>query len=236
MGFLAFLRTIAVLLLVLGFTHVPTAFAMSRPDAVPPFLWTLFSHAAVEYQVPVNTLAAISSFESRFNPYACNFNGVAKYFSTKEEALWAVEEFRRMDFGVMFGKTAYYGDKDVILKRVAEHPDEMVTIVLGGKKKGPYSKEVALQKIGKFKGRSYDVGLMQINSYWINRFDIPISDLFDPRFNVRFGAWVLRQAFNDYGLGADGIGGYHTNPRNNPKRSLWYAKKILSSHKKLFGF
>lgn len=210
--------------------------SFSKPDDVPLFLWRLFVKAAAEYSVPVNTLTAISGFESGFNIYACNFAGQAKYFDTKEEALWAIEEFRRMDYGVMFGETAYYGNQDVIIRRVKEHAEDEVTIILGGEKLRPMSKSVAIGKLSSYKGRSFDVGLMQINSHWIRKYDISVRDLLDPEFNILFGAWVLRESFNDYGLGVSGIGGYHTNPKRNPERSLWYAKKVLSSHKRLFGF
>ncbi len=40
-------------------------------------------------------------------------------------------------------------------------------------------------------GLSFDVGLMQINSYWIRRYRIPLRRLFHPRDNIYVACFIL---------------------------------------------
>jgi len=42
------------------------------------------------------------------------------------------------------------------------------------------------------RGQSFDVGLMQVNSWWIKRYNIPLEMLLDPANNVYVGCWILR--------------------------------------------
>lgn len=49
-------------------------------------------------------------------------------------------------------------------------------------------------------GRSFDVGLMQINSWWIHRYDIPPVSLLDPDINMRWGKWILKQEIKRHGF------------------------------------
>ena len=57
---------------------------------------------------------------------------------------------------------------------------------------------------------SYDVGLMQINSWWYER---GLKDLWlqmgDPCVNVAAGAWVLRQCVDQYGYTWNAVGCYN---------------------------
>ena len=41
------------------------------------------------------------------------------------------------------------------------------------------------------RGLSFDVGLMQINSYWIRRYRIPLRRLFHPRDNIYVACFIL---------------------------------------------
>ena len=57
---------------------------------------------------------------------------------------------------------------------------------------------------------TYDVGLMQINSWWYER---GLKGLWlrlgDPCINVAAGAWVLRQCVETYGYTWNAVGCYH---------------------------
>ena len=48
------------------------------------------------------------------------------------------------------------------------------------------------------KNGTKDYGLMQINSYWIERYKIPKEWLFEPCYNIHFGAMVLRKCMDSY--------------------------------------
>ena len=42
-------------------------------------------------------------------------------------------------------------------------------------------------------GKSFDSGVMQINSQWLTRFSIPLDAVFDPEANIWLGGWILSQ-------------------------------------------
>lgn len=50
------------------------------------------------------------------------------------------------------------------------------------------------------KGLSFDVGLMQINSYWIRRYHIPLRLLFRPRDNIYMACFILADSMRRDGM------------------------------------
>ena len=44
------------------------------------------------------------------------------------------------------------------------------------------------------RGLSFDVGLMQINYYWIRRYRIPLRRLFHPRDNIYVACFILAES------------------------------------------
>lgn len=57
--------------------------------------------------------------------------------------------------------------------------------------------------------RSYDIGIMQINSYWFKKLEkvgIKKDDLLDGCKNIQVGAWILAQNIKQYGFNAKAIG------------------------------
>ena len=84
----------------------------------------------------------------------------------------------------------------------------------------PPSREVAknLLKFLHTKGYNYDVGLMQINRLWIEKYNLPPEAFLDTGYNALFGAFILRRLLDRYGY-PEAIWRY------NGKRS--YLKKVL---------
>ncbi len=76
-------------------------------------------------------------------------------------------------------------------------------------------------------GKSFDVGLMQVNSYWLKKYSIPVEVAIEPHANIIFGAWILATELQKHGLNWKGVGSYHTPVRKNPARGLDYSGKIL---------
>uniref|UniRef100_I2PX39 Soluble lytic murein transglycosylase-like protein n=1 Tax=Desulfovibrio sp. U5L TaxID=596152 RepID=I2PX39_9BACT len=74
-------------------------------------------------------------------------------------------------------------------------------------------------------GLSFDVGVMQINSWWIRRYHLPLEVVFEPRGNVQVGVWILAQSIKRFGLTWQAVATYHT---PNPERGRAYAAAVLA--------
>lgn len=98
----------------------------------------------------------------------------------------------------------------------------------------PSSKEAALKLISRVKGKSYDLGVMQINSFWIRKFNLDPAEVLEPDTNVRLGAWILRSCIDRHGEGWTAIGAYHTgDPVSRKRQSRTYAQKIRRNFERL---
>lgn len=76
------------------------------------------------------------------------------------------------------------------------------------------------------KDRSYDIGLMQINSKWLPtlaKYNINKDDLLTPCTNIMVGAWILSNNIQKLGYNWNAVGAYNAN--STTKRNL-YAKKV----------
>lgn len=125
-----------------------------------------------------------------------------------------------------------------ILEAVAEHESGRNPWALNieGRSFYPVSRDEALMIIEKNKEKSFDVGLMQVNSYWIRKYGLSIPEVLEPDGNVRLGAWILRYCLDEYGYNWRAIGAYHTgSPDNMPQRSRAYAVKVMEKFKYLLN-
>ena len=59
-------------------------------------------------------------------------------------------------------------------------------------------------------GLSFDVGKMQINSWWMERYGIDPLSLLDPATNERWGKWILVEEIARHGLSWKAVGKYHS--------------------------
>lgn len=75
--------------------------------------------------------------------------------------------------------------------------------------------------------KSFDIGLMQINSYWLDRLGLDPVDVLSPKINVIIGCWILSEELKRYGMTWKAIGAYHTPVNKNPARAKAYAAKAL---------
>ena len=79
------------------------------------------------------------------------------------------------------------------------------------------------------KNKSYDMGIMQINSSWLSklsRIGINKTDLFDGCKNIQIGAWILASNIKRYGFNAKAVGAYNSPTARNQEI---YARKVLSN-------
>ncbi len=77
-------------------------------------------------------------------------------------------------------------------------------------------------------GQSFDVGIMQINSYWLKKYRIAIEEVLEPQKNIAMGVWILAREIQRYGLTWQAIGAYHTPLARNPDRARAYASSVIS--------
>lgn len=89
-----------------------------------------------------------------------------------------------------------------------------------------------IQAAARAAGKSFDTGLMQINSQWIGQLGIAPSSLFDPCTNVRIGTTILRHYYAmtwaDYGNVRDAlIGAIAAYNTGNPAKGYGYVQKVV---------
>jgi soluble lytic murein transglycosylase-like protein len=84
------------------------------------------------------------------------------------------------------------------------------------------------------KNKTYDLGMMQINTIWLptlKKFGISSKDLLNPCTSIFVGAWIMAQNIKQFGYNLDGIGAYNS-PRNVSIRRS-YAKKVYVAYREL---
>jgi soluble lytic murein transglycosylase-like protein len=75
-------------------------------------------------------------------------------------------------------------------------------------------------------GLSFDIGVMQINSQWLRRYDLPLEAVMDPRGNIQVGTWILAQEIKRHGLTWRAVAAYHT-PHTDSERGRAYAEDVI---------
>ena len=100
-----------------------------------------------------------------------------------------------------------------------------LVINIAGRDYHPKSSQEALALIreARMRKQGYDLGLMQINSEWLERLGIDPALLLAPNNNIFMGASILAGEIKKRGFGWEAIGHYHS-PKS--ARALAYARKI----------
>lgn len=98
-----------------------------------------------------------------------------------------------------------------------------LAVNIAGKSYYPATREEAEQLIRKAiaAGRSFDVGTMQVNSWWIERLSIDPFSLLDPATNERWGKWILAEEIARHGLNWKAVGKYHSPDPERGRRYAW---------------
>lgn len=102
---------------------------------------------------------------------------------------------------------------------------------VAGKSYLPASKADALNIVRRAREKSFDVGLMQINSQWLRRFNISLETAMEPRNNVHLGVWILASAIRTHGMNWKAVGAYHS---PTPARQKLYARLVARHLKKFY--
>ncbi len=115
----------------------------------------------------------------------------------------------------------------LLLKAIARQESDFDPLVINiaGRDYRAHDREHALALIRRAEalGVQYDVGLMQINRYWIHKWSLSPGQLLDPFENIAVGGRILSEEIGRSGLTWEAIGHYHS---RTPWRARDYAKKI----------
>lgn len=108
---------------------------------------------------------------------------------------------------------------------------------LAGRDVRPDSREKALRlaRTALHSGRSFDVGIMQVNAYWIRKYRWPLEQVLEPATNVRIGVWILAQEIRRHGLNWKAVASYHTPLHKNPERGRVYARTVYGHVKNILA-
>jgi len=157
-------------------------------------------------------------------------------FSLRDEVLKASVFRNKTKYLDLFKKYANEHNVPVLLLlAIAEQESSFNpwALNIAGKSYQPGSKKEAMNILKKNTQRSYDVGVMQINSFWLRKFDLNAEDVIEPQVNIKIAAYILDEAFYSYGANWKALGAYHHPPTKDSKRSLDYAKKVWARFLKL---
>lgn len=75
-------------------------------------------------------------------------------------------------------------------------------------------------------GRSFDIGLMQVNSWWLKRYGIALEAALDPLANIYLGGWILRSEIDRHKNLRVAVGAYHS---PNPDKAQRYANVVMAA-------
>lgn len=87
--------------------------------------------------------------------------------------------------------------------------------------------------LGRNNNRSYDIGIMQINSSWLpylKKYGVRIEHLWDPCYNIHIGAMVLRNCINIHGNSWRAVDCYNKGSRRakNSSKYVWNVYRTLT--------
>lgn len=108
-------------------------------------------------------------------------------------------------------------------------------INISGKDFRPKNKEEALRlcQWAMQANRSFDVGIMQVNTYWIKKYRLPLELVLEPQSNVQIGVWILAQEIKRHGMNWRAVAYYHTPLHKNPQRGRQYVAAIMGHLRKI---
>ena len=78
------------------------------------------------------------------------------------------------------------------------------------------------------KNKTYDHGLMQVNSIFLNKYNLTSDELMKPCINIKTAAKILANIIDTYGYSWESIGRYHS---STPKHKKVWLKKLQISIK-----
>ncbi len=98
-------------------------------------------------------------------------------------------------------------------------------ITINGREYRPKNREEALRlaKQAMRQKKSVDIGLMQINSWWLKELNLSCETVLEPENNLLLALWILRQEMRRYGRTWKAVGAYHS---KKPARQRAYIRRV----------
>lgn len=100
---------------------------------------------------------------------------------------------------------------------------------IAGKGYAAKNKVEALALTKNSQGGSYDIGLMQINSWWYPRLGVTDEEIIDPGLNVFVGSLILKDCMDNHPSLVSAISCYHSGNGND---GLAYAEGVIQEWKR----
>jgi hypothetical protein len=108
-----------------------------------------------------------------------------------------------------------------------------LAVNIAGKSYYPATREEAERLIrdALVAGKSFDVGVLQINSWWMERLAIDPVSLLDPATNERWGKWILAEEIARHGLNWKAVGKYHSPDPERGRVYAWLVYRHYAGHR-----
>jgi soluble lytic murein transglycosylase-like protein len=118
----------------------------------------------------------------------------------------------------------YYNVPEQLLRAIAatESGNKQYALNIAGTAHYPNNREEALKLMDT--NKSFDVGIMQINRWWFDRFGYSYDLGLDACWSIKMGAYILAYEISRHGYTWDTIGRYHSPTLEYRKR---YIERIL---------
>jgi soluble lytic murein transglycosylase-like protein len=87
----------------------------------------------------------------------------------------------------------------------------------------------------KNKNGSYDMGMMQINSWWLSKlskYGIAVKDLMGACTNIHVGAWILAQNISTHGATWKAVGAYNA---STTSKQVIYVSRVKRNYELVDG-
>jgi len=143
------------------------------------------------------------------------------------QPLWAA---RPAESGLFAAPAAEFGLSAELLTAIAKVESGLNpwAVNIAGRGYQCVSREEALARAEKARaaGLSFDIGIMQINNWWLDKTGLSLDAALEPQTNIQFGSWILKQELERFGDVRRAVGAYHS-PR--PHRAGPYADRVLAA-------
>ena len=91
-----------------------------------------------------------------------------------------------------------------------------------------YKTRIQALKVIRSRYKNMDIGLMQINYYWIRKkLKVTKSMLLQPLYNIDIGEWLLKTLLNKYDHYNDAVMAYHS---LDPAKGRHYLQKVIRAY------